>query len=218
MVNGNKSVWGVSLLAIFSTSAGAAVIVPRKSDCCALLHSQHPGHVFFPNSTGYQLEASDTYWSGTAYLKPTCVFTPTSTEIVSEAVKVFGRNNCSFAIRSGGHSTAEGWANIDGGVLLATANLSSITLGNDHASVGPGLRWGAVYNFLDPHGLVVVGGRGAEVGVGGLVLGGGISSFTPERGLACDNIKGIQIVTGGGHIFEASAESNSDLWQALKGS
>jgi FAD/FMN-containing dehydrogenase len=50
-----------------------------------------------------------------------------------------------------------------------------------------------VYNFLEPHGLVVVGGRGEDVGVGGLVLGGGVSHFTPKHGLACDNVKGFQV-------------------------
>ncbi|GKT55696.1 FAD binding domain protein [Colletotrichum tofieldiae] len=138
--------------------------------------------------------------------------------MVSKAVSEFSRRNCSFAIRSGGHSTAEGWANIDNGVLLATTNLSYINLGDDYVSVGPGLRWGAVYDFLDSHGLAVVGSRGAEVGVGGLALGGGVSHFTPERGLACDNIKGLQIVTAGGETVEANAESHADLWQALKGS
>jgi FAD/FMN-containing dehydrogenase len=111
-------------------------------------------------------------------------------EIVSEAISTLSKNNCSIAIRSGGHSTAEGSNNIDDGILLATTNLSSITLGDGFASVGPGLRWGAVYNFLEPHGLVVVGGRGEDVGVGGLVLGGGVSHFTPKHGLACDNVKG----------------------------
>ncbi|KXJ84932.1 hypothetical protein Micbo1qcDRAFT_237634 [Microdochium bolleyi] len=137
--------------------------------------------------------------------------------MVAEAVSLFGLQGCPFAIRSGGHSTAEGWANIEEGVLLATTKLSGLSLGNDYVSVGPGLRWGAVYSFLDQHGLTVVGGRGAEVGVGGLALGGGVSHFTPERGFACDNIKGFQIVTSGGHIVEANAGSHPDLWQALKG-
>ncbi|KAH6688464.1 hypothetical protein F5X68DRAFT_133309 [Plectosphaerella plurivora] len=179
---------------------------------CSLLQVQQPGLVFFPNSSGYELEASDSYWSGTAHLRPTCVITPATADMASEAVAIMSRNNCSFAVRSGGHSTATGWANIDGGILLATTKLSSITIGNDSVSVGAGLRWGAVYDFLDPHNLTVVGGRGAEVGVGGLVLGGGVSHFTPGLGLACDNI-----VTSNGQIREASAESHADLWQALKG-
>ncbi|WYZ36001.1 hypothetical protein EsH8_X_000648 [Colletotrichum jinshuiense] len=153
----------------------------------------------------------------TARLAPACVFTPDSAELVADAVNLFRENNCSFAVRSGGHSPSKGWANIDGGVLLATTDLNNLTLGDNHVSVGAGLRWGSVYDFLDPHGLVVIGGRGAGVGVSGLVLGGGVSHFTPMRGLACDNVKGFEIVTVDGQILQANAETHTDLWQALKG-
>jgi hypothetical protein len=38
--------------------------------------------------------------------------------------------------------------------------------------VGPGANWGRVYGVLDPLNISVVGGRSAEVGVGGFTLGG----------------------------------------------
>lgn len=40
------------------------------------------------------------------------------------------------------------------------------------ASLGPGGRWGDVYEALDPYGVSVIGGRIPHVGVGGLILGG----------------------------------------------
>lgn len=39
-------------------------------------------------------------------------------------------------------------------------------------SVGPGARWGKVYEVIDPYGVGVIGGRIPNVGVGGLILGG----------------------------------------------
>ena len=39
-------------------------------------------------------------------------------------------------------------------------------------AIGPAARWGKVYTNLEKHGLTVAGGRAANVGVGGLVLGG----------------------------------------------
>lgn len=39
-------------------------------------------------------------------------------------------------------------------------------------SLGPGLRWGDVYNALDSYGVSLIGGRIPQVGVGGLILGG----------------------------------------------
>ena len=51
------------------------------------------------------------------------------------------------------------------GFTIDLANLNSMKLSNDHATVnlGPGLRWGAVYEYLTPHGLTVVGGRASGV-------------------------------------------------------
>jgi hypothetical protein len=45
------------------------------------------------------------------------------------------------------------------------------------ARVGPGANWGQVYGVLDPLNISVVGGRSAEVGVGGVILGGKFQVF-----------------------------------------
>jgi hypothetical protein len=54
----------------------------------------------------------------------------------------------------------------------------SISRDRETFSVGPGVRWGQVYEFLDPYDVTVVGGRIPQVGVGGLLLGGKPLSFT----------------------------------------
>lgn len=41
--------------------------------------------------------------------------------------------------------------------------------------IGTGLLWETVYAQLEEHGVSVVGGRGAGVGVAGLTLGGGMN-------------------------------------------
>lgn len=70
---------------------------------------------------------------------------------------------------------------------------------------------------LDPLGLAVVGGRVADVGVSGLVLGGGISFFSGRRGWACDNVLSYEIVLASGQITTASPAKNRDLYWALRG-
>jgi FAD/FMN-containing dehydrogenase len=80
-----------------------------------------------------------------------------------------------FAVRSGGHSTNKGYASVDSsGVLIDLASLNQVTISPDksYVSVGPGQHWENVYGPLEKQGLTVVGGRVAEVGVGGLMLGG----------------------------------------------
>lgn len=52
--------------------------------------------------------------------------------------------------------------------------LNMVKLSDDRrtTSVGPGNTWYDVYTKLDPLKVSVVGGREADVGVGGLTLGG----------------------------------------------
>jgi FAD/FMN-containing dehydrogenase len=84
-----------------------------------------------------------------------------------------------------------GFNSIDApGVLLSMSKLITIALNEDKtvASIGPGNRWLNVYEYLEPHGLVVVGGRVGQVGVPGLLLGGGISFYSNQHGFASDNV------------------------------
>lgn len=86
-----------------------------------------------------------------------------------------------------------GASNVDGGVLIATTDLNHLSLHDGFVSVGAGWKWGPVLDFLEPHGLAVVGGRMSIVGVAGLTLGCGLSSLSGKRGFACDNVKNFQV-------------------------
>ena len=104
--------------------------------------------------------------------------TPSCADEVSGVVQILSNNSCQFAIRSGGHNPFPD-NNIDGtGVTVDLSRLSSINVAQSTvttdkvAQIGPGARWGQVYDALTPQGLTVGGGRAATVGVGGLVLGG----------------------------------------------
>lgn len=54
-------------------------------------------------------------------------------------------------------------------------------------------------------------------GISGLTLGGGISYFSPRYGWTCDTVTSIEIVLADGSIVETNANSDPDLFQALKG-
>jgi FAD/FMN-containing dehydrogenase len=81
---------------------------------------------------------------------------------------------CPFSIKSGGHGKFGGESIIDAGLAIDLQLLSHIELSDDRKSVlvGPGNRWVDVYSALEPLGIVVVGGRDSDVGVGGFLLGG----------------------------------------------
>lgn len=85
------------------------------------------------------------------------------------------------------------------------------------ASVSPGSHWQDVYSFLSPLGVTVAGGRAGTVGVGGFVSGGGNSFFAASHGMSCDTVQNFEVVLANGSIENANANSNADLFQALKG-
>ena len=105
---------------------------------------------------------------------------PASAQEVSTIIRVLNKDQyenvdgCKFAIRSGGHTSWGGAANIQGGVTIDLSNLKQVDVSQDGkmVSVGPGNRWGEVYSKIQPLGLAVSGGRWSNVGVGGLLTGG----------------------------------------------
>jgi FAD/FMN-containing dehydrogenase len=148
---------------------------------------------------------------------------PKNTKEVSIAVKTLTTasllNPCKFAIRSGGHTPYAGASNIDDGVTIDLQYISAVEYDakNSLAKVGPGARWDDVFLTLEPLGVITTGGRSSSVGVGGLTLGGGISYFSPEKGLICDNVLEFEVVLADGRIVTASKISNPDLFTVLKG-
>lgn len=46
---------------------------------------------------------------------------------------------------------------------------------------------------------------------------GGLSYFSYSRGFICDNVVNYEVVLASGEIVNANAETNKDLWVALKG-
>ena len=138
---------------------------------------------------------------------------------MARGLKVIKFFSVPFAIRSGGHTPFPGAASTDDGILISleALNAISVDVGRGIASVGPGNRWKNVYEFLEPYGLGVVGGRASPIGVGGLITGGGLSFFSTAHGLACDNVAAFQVVLADSSIVTASATENEDLFWALKG-
>lgn len=171
-------------------------------------------------SSSIQADHSRFYRSQTVWKSPTCIILAENSKDVALAIKTIRFFRIKFAIRSGGHSPNPDASSIDEpGLLIDLSKLNEISVSPDKkvATVGPGVRWGDVYAFLDPYKLSVIGGRIPSVGVGGLVLGGGFFHFSGEYGLAADNVKNFEVVLADGRIVNANARENTDLFWALKG-
>ncbi|KAK2770093.1 FAD binding domain protein [Colletotrichum kahawae] len=186
---------------------------------CKTLAQVSPDITFSPGSAVYEYEKRN-FWSNTQILNPGCVYVPTSAHQVSTAIIAMKSVNGSFAVRGGGHTAISGANSIDGDVLIAFSNMTQLELSaqRSHVQLGPGLRWGEVYNALEPYDLTVAGGRVAPVGVLGLLLAGGIGFYSNKYGFSANTVSSYEVVLVDGRIVNATASNEySDLFWALKG-
>ncbi|KAM5346109.1 hypothetical protein ACJ41O_009114 [Fusarium nematophilum] len=184
-----------------------------------LLFMLQPSRTLLPGSAAYE-SARHEYWSREQIdALPACFFCPEAASEVSLALIILQHTQCPFAIKSGGHGRSLGESSIQDGVTIDLKNLNHIRPSEDRTNVdiGPGNRWLDVYSTLDPLGLTVVGGRAGGVGVGGFILGGGISFLSNKYGLATDNVEAFEVVLADGQVKTASPTENPDLYKALRG-
>ncbi|KAK8034796.1 6-hydroxy-D-nicotine oxidase [Apiospora rasikravindrae] len=167
--------------------------------------------VLLPTDPAY--DASLTYyWSATVRdVKPSCFVQPRNTEEVARAIQFLSKTSGSddVAIRSGGHST---WAsnNVAGGVTIDLSLLNRVTYSEDTkiASIGTGAKWGTVMLEIEKYNRTATGGREGDVGVGGLLLGGGLSFL---HKVCCSETMMIRVDSG----IDPSATILEDGFQVI---
>ncbi|KZL85869.1 fad binding domain-containing protein [Colletotrichum incanum] len=165
-------------------------------------------------------EAESLFWAQQQQAaRPACVIHVRATEDVAVVIGTSRSTGCPFAVRGGGHSDVPGASNSNGGITVNMAGLSDVQVdeGAGVARVGAGARWGEVYKELEKSNRTVVGGRLTGVGVGGLLLGGGLSHFSGMHGWACDNVRTYEIVLANGSVVDVSHSTHPDLYRALRG-
>lgn len=148
---------------------------------------------------------------------PVAVIKATSEADVVAAVRFAVASGLGVAVRSGGHG---GPMYSPGGerLLIDLAGLNSVAIDDSGvATIGPGAVWADVATALAPSGYAVTSGDTADVGVGGLALGGGIGWLVRRDGLTIDNLLSARVVTAAGDLVTASAHENPELFWALRG-
>jgi FAD/FMN-containing dehydrogenase len=123
-----------------------------------------------------------------------------------------------LAVRGGGHSIA-GLSAIDGGVLLDLSPMRGVQVDPERrlAIVQAGALWGDVDREAQAFGLATPGGVVSDTGVAGLTLGGGYGWLRRKHGLSLDGLVEAQVVCADGEVRNASADSNPDLFWAIRG-
>jgi FAD/FMN-containing dehydrogenase len=85
------------------------------------------------------------------------------------------------------------------------------------ATVQGGAVWRDVDVATAVEELATTGGLISSTGVGGFTLGGGAGWLMRKHGLACDNLRGANVVLADGRFVRASPQEHPDLYWGLRG-
>lgn len=152
---------------------------------------------------------------------PAVIALPTTPEHVSSALTCAGQAGLKVQAKSGGHSYASyGLGGQDGSMVIDMESFQNITVdpATQIASIGTGVRLGnvavGIYNQGKralPHGTC------PGVGLGGHATHGGFGYSSRAWGLTLDTIVGMDAVLANGTQVSITANSDPDLWFALRG-
>ncbi|MEV6769458.1 FAD-dependent oxidoreductase [Nocardia sp. NPDC051030] len=216
-----------NMLRATGLGVGAAAVAALSSGCLPAagsevgppdweaLRKRLAGTLTLPSDSGYAT-AKQAYNPDFDSRQPAAVLRCANASDIQAGIEA-ARGRVPIAARGGGHSYA-GYSTPDGGLILDTGDMKSVQVRADGTAViGAGARLIDVYTSLAQTGRCLPGGSCPTVGIAGLTLGGGVGVLAGKYGLTCDNLISAQVVTADGVLRTASANSEPDLYWALRG-
>ncbi len=169
-------------------------------------------------ATDVEYDAARRIWNAMIDKHPALIVQCEDAGDVGAAVQFAATQEILLSVRGGGHNVA-GTAVCDGGVMIDLSRLKGIRVDpvTKTAWAQPGLLWQEFDHETQAYGLATTGGVVGETGIAGLTLGGGVGWLVRKHGLTCDNLLAADVVTADGQLRHASAESNPDLFWAIRG-
>src|SRR5215207_331798 len=180
------------------------------------LRADLDGRVIAPGDTGY--DQARTVFYGGFDRRPAVIVRPADAAQVARVVSIARESGLELAVRSGGHSLAA-HSVVDGGIVLDLHGLRGLEIDPQQrvAWAQTGLTAGEYTTLAAEHGLATGFGDTASVGIGGLTLGGGVGYLSRAYGLTIDDLLAAEIVTTDGEIVEVDADTDPDLFWAIRG-
>jgi hypothetical protein len=168
---------------------------------------------FHPRGTAEYAEATASFQLA-APVDPIGAFTARSVDDVIRAVTAARRASLPLRLTTTGHAMGRTGPST-GSLLLRPVIDAPVQVDpvRRTARVPAGKTWGDVLPEAVKHGLTAVHGSSSTVGVIGYLLGGGVSFYGRQFGLAAHSVRSFTVVTAGGEVVNA----DPDLFWALRG-
>lgn len=176
------------------------------------------GGVHLPGDPAY--DAARVPWNVAVDQRPAAVAIPHSAEEVAAVVRAAAAAGLRVAPQSTGHNAhplAQG--GLDDVVVVRLSELTGVTIdpARREARVVGGTLWRDVVAAAAEHGLAVMHGSSPDVAVAGYTLGGGLSWYARQHGLAAHQLTAVELVTADGELVRADADHHPDLFWAVRG-
>ncbi|KAF3481034.1 uncharacterized protein GIQ15_03793 [Arthroderma uncinatum] len=114
----------------------------------------------------------------------------------------------------------ESWSALNDSLVIDISHIDYVHVSPDRttATVGGGIRLGALYTALGGYNTTFNGGICPTVGLSGFLGSGGFTmQMRSQNGLGVDGVISAIVVTADGQIVQASKHINPDLFYAIRG-
>ncbi len=174
------------------------------------------GELLLPGDAGF--DAARSIWNAMIDRHPAMILRCAGVADVRRGVAFARDHGLPLAVHSGGHNIA-GTALCDDGVVIDLSPMKSVQIDPvaKRAYVEPGATLRDFDHEAQAFGLATPLGINSTTGVAGLTLGGGFGWLSRRYGMTVDNLISADVVTADGELRHASADSNEDLFWAIRG-
>ena len=151
------------------------------------------------------------------HTEPEAVLLPGSTDDVAATIRWAAKRGRTFAAQGQRHSVW-GRSGARNGIVAAMSTRHSVgRAASDRIVVGAGATWREVLAATLPRGQTPpVLTDYLDLSVGGTLVVGGVGGTTSRYGVQSDNVISMDVVTGTGQTITCSAQSHSDLFDAVR--
>lgn len=174
------------------------------------------GPLRLPGDRGFD-EASRPFNRRYQGVRPAAVLSAAGPADLGRAIGWSRDNGVPVVARGGGHSYAGN--SVNRGLVLDLRGIDGVHIdpSTGLVTVGGGAQMRKIYAALREHDLVFPLGNSDDVGIGGLVLGGGVSVVSRAMGLTCDSLVCTDVVLADGGTVTCGETENADLFWACRG-